>query len=398
MMLSDPPELQRMKAASRFYMTEESYPGEKIGSSYIMAASLNPKDWFRYRWREQAAIQAWAEYYDARNRRRNIASGYDWDQILIIGSYGQGKSTLGVLEFYNWFRVGHPGFNNAAALVGWRLKGEEVYTAKGEYPTDAMELIDETSAWMERRMGVGVAVSSYSGDNLNTRKQNCKSIHTTAHDWEVPHSIRNEVREVWLPLKKEQMHVELADAVPVEGGRPNPASDADNFRIAWHVWTDYPYRKGNLIEGGVGNDPKKGFGEPNHTMYDEGENVRMAYLLNDTWELAKTGFSSVADREEVKDNLRRRHGIEPTQREPAADPLAAKLRAYFESREFDPPDFYQPGEIADVLGVDPRTAGHGGQESNPRHHQEAESRLQRRVHPQQTPGDGVGVGIERRSR
>ena len=357
MMLHDPPELRQMEAASRFYMTEEDYPGVKIGSQLLMAASLNPKDWFRYRHREQAAIESWSEHYDSRERRRNLYSGYEFDQILIIGSYGQRKSSLAVLEVDNWFSLGHPAFSQAAALIGWRLQGEEMYTAKGAYPTDAIELIDESSAWLERRMGPGVAVSSFSSDNLNTRKINSKSIHTTAHDWEVPQSIRNEVREVWMPLKQEQIHEEFDDAEPVDNMRPDPANDPARFTIVWYIWTDYPYRKGNLIEGGVGNNPKKGFGPPDAIMYDQGYNVRRAYLLNDTWELAKTAFSSVADRETIKDNLRRRHGIETTERTPPPNPLEAKLRAYFESRELDPPDFYEPGELADALGVDPRTAG-----------------------------------------
>ena len=44
--------------------------------------------------------------------------------------------------------------------------------------------------------------------------------------------------------------------------------------------------KDDPIEGKVADE---GFGPPTYTMFDEGENVRNAFLLNDTFELAAAG-------------------------------------------------------------------------------------------------------------
>ena len=48
-------------------------------------------------------------------------------------------------------------------------------------------------------------------------------------------------------------------------GKVSGGNDPDNFRLAWHVWDDYPFRKANLIEGPDPTD-KGGFGPPNWTL------------------------------------------------------------------------------------------------------------------------------------
>ena len=48
-------------------------------------------------------------------------------------------------------------------------------------------------------------------------------------------------------------------------GKVSGGNDPDNFRLAWHVWDDYPFRKANLIEGPDPTD-KGGFGPPNVTL------------------------------------------------------------------------------------------------------------------------------------
>ena len=52
---------------------------------------------------------------------------------------------------------------------------------------------------------------------------------------------------------------------PLDDSRVEDANNPDNFRLAWHVWDDYPYRKANLIEGPNPED-KGGFGPPTHTV------------------------------------------------------------------------------------------------------------------------------------
>ena len=243
---------------------------------------------------------AWAEFIDAR-RRRDFRGGFDWNQILILGDFGSGKTSLGIHLARHWFGLGHAVFSNASCLFGWHLEHEEMYTAMGFMPKNSVLLIDESSAHLASRVGHGVAISSFSEMNLNTRKQNTVVVYMSAKDWEIAPSIRRSCKEVWMPVPKEDLHVDGEEVVVQAGagedraeGRMAPANNPDNFRLAWHVWDDYPYSKRNLIEG---KDDDPGFGPPTYTMFDEGENVRRALLLNDTFELAQAGAATMADRD-----------------------------------------------------------------------------------------------------
>ena len=92
-LLYDPVDLSNY--AKRGDTPIEEWPGIPVGRERIMASAGDPRDWFRYGHRLKAAEKAWAEWADARNRRRDFTSGYTWNQILILGDYGSGKTTLG---------------------------------------------------------------------------------------------------------------------------------------------------------------------------------------------------------------------------------------------------------------------------------------------------------------
>ena len=96
----------------------EEWPGIPVGRERIMASAGDPRDWFRYGHRLKAAEKAWAEWADARNRRRDFTSGYTWNQILILGDYGSGKTTLGTQGAYptSTSRV----YLLACVSIGWR--------------------------------------------------------------------------------------------------------------------------------------------------------------------------------------------------------------------------------------------------------------------------------------
>ena len=49
-----------------------------------------------------------------------------------------------------------------------------------------------------------------------------------------------------MPVGKDDLEVEAGSPIK---GKVSPANNPDNFRMVWHVWDDYPYRKANLIEG-----------------------------------------------------------------------------------------------------------------------------------------------------
>ena len=78
-----------------------------------MAASGDKRDWFRYGHRLKAYDRAWREFIDARRRRRNFMAGFDWNQILILGEYGSGKTSLGIKIARHFFGLGHPVFSNS---------------------------------------------------------------------------------------------------------------------------------------------------------------------------------------------------------------------------------------------------------------------------------------------
>ena len=163
-----------------------------------MAASGDERDMFRYGHRLYAANDAWMEWAASRARRRNMGAGFAWNQVLIIGDYGVGKTTLGIYAALKEFLRGHPVFSNASALFGWRLPGERMYTALGRVPKHSFLLIDEGSAHLSSKMGGGVAVSTFSDMSLNTRKQNAFVIYMSAQDWEIATSIRHNCKEVWM--------------------------------------------------------------------------------------------------------------------------------------------------------------------------------------------------------
>ena len=351
-MMIDPPELaQHVRRDPPI----EEFPGRIRTTEDIMAACGDQRDWFRFWHRYNAALQAWAEFYDARKRRRNFFAGFEFKQILILGPYGAKKTTLGILEAMPDFCTGHPLFSDASCLVGWRIEGAEVYTVVGDVPRNSVGLFDEASATHASSVANNLGITVASEMNLNTRKQNFKGIWMTAHDWELSADIRRECSEVWLPAEVEELqtmdHKQIRQRQSALLPRNNPA----NFQVAYHVWEGYPYQKANLIEQSVNGDPKKGFGPPAYTMYDSGANVRMAFLLNDTFELAKSGFSRVVGKEDVRDRLAGITGVETP--EDASRAERDRLFQFFADREDNPPAYFTPGEIAEAVGMDSRALG-----------------------------------------
>ena len=108
------------------------------------------------------------------------------NQILVIGEYGQGKTTLCVHHaLHRAFWWGHPVFSNAAALFGRRISPEELYTCIVDMPRDGVLFIDEASAAAESGMGGGVAIAALSSSLLNNPKQNVQVLYATAQDHQI---------------------------------------------------------------------------------------------------------------------------------------------------------------------------------------------------------------------
>ena len=333
----------------------DHWPGRVRTTDDVKRACGDERDWFRYRHREEAFLRSWAYFRDSRQRRRRMSSNFQWNQILIIGEYGASKSTLAIKTALDYFWLGHPVFSNASMLTGWLLENEEMYTALPRMPKASVLLVDETSAHLSGMLAQSVAVTSYSDNNLNTRKKNGMVIYSSAHDWEIAPSIRSACKEVWMPIKKEDIDFERVEYG--QGRKLPPADDPDNFRLAWHVWDNYPYKRSNLIEG---KDAKKdGFGPPTRSCYDDGEKVRDAYLLNDTFELAQAGAARIADRDTIREALEaQRDGRQPAKRATKQE-LGMEAVMRYLSEETDPHGGFITGsDIArEVGGMNPMTAG-----------------------------------------
>ena len=363
----DPPEVRLHEA--RVDPPVEGWPGAVFGRRNVMAAGGHPKEWFRYWHRMNAVEESWAEFIDARQRRRNMSAGFEWNQVLIIGQFGAKKSTLAMLIGRHYFGLGHPFFANATSLIGWRVQGSKIYTVMGFMPMNAILFADETSAVLSRRLGHGVAVSSFLEMGLNIRKLNIFAMFASAQPHLISGAIRNDCREVWLPVDAADVTVE--DDAGAPGGRIEPANDPANFVLAWHVWDDYPYRRGSGPEE---------WGEPAYTMVAQGDEVRRAYLLNDSFELAAAGTATTADREGVKGDLEsflegriageRLPGdtipVAGSDREQAdgIEGQESRLLSFFANQEDERPDtdddnpvFFRAGELGTVMGVAPGRAG-----------------------------------------
>ena len=137
-------------------------------------------------------------------------------------------------------------------------------------------------------------------------------------------SVRRGCREVWRPLDSKSLQIERRGNLDELGLRAtlNPADDPENFVLGWDVWDDWPYSKMDLIDGEDTDD--KSFGPPAYTVIAEGDDVRNAYLLNDSFQLAHAGAATVTDRQDVKDFLGKYHemlaklGAGPEEMNPAA--------------------------------------------------------------------------------
>ena len=245
-LLRDPDDLHLY--AARGDPPESAWPGRKVDETDVKRACGEPRDWFRAGHRLEAHKRVWAEFYDAREKRRRFDRGFQWSQVLILGDFGAGKTTLAALMAYQYFRLGHPVFSNASLLFGWRLERERMYTAMGFMPANSVLLIDESSAALSSYMGGGVGVSSFVEMNLNTRKRNCKVFYMSAMDRKIAFDIRHDCTHVWLPVSKDKIDTSEV-AVTHTGKRPPPHSDRNNFRMAWHVWEGLSVQKGQHHRG-----------------------------------------------------------------------------------------------------------------------------------------------------
>ena len=89
--LQDPPEVGQHAKRGDPPM-DRWRPGVPVKRRALMESAGDPRDWFRYGHRFQAYQQAWYAFMDA--RRRRFDTGFEWNQILVLGDYGVGNTSV----------------------------------------------------------------------------------------------------------------------------------------------------------------------------------------------------------------------------------------------------------------------------------------------------------------
>ena len=74
----------------------DKWPGRLVGREDLMRASGDQRDWFRYGHRLQAHTRATQEFITGRRVRRDMSADFNWNQILVLGDYGAGKTTTAI--------------------------------------------------------------------------------------------------------------------------------------------------------------------------------------------------------------------------------------------------------------------------------------------------------------
>ena len=192
-----------------------------------------------------------------------------------------------------------------------------------------------------------------------------------------------------MPVRSDQIAFEGGDD---DGaiGRIDPANNLRNYTMAWHVWDDYPYKRANIIEG---KDEKNGFGPPSYTMFAEGEEVRRAFLLTDSFELAAAGAARISDPDQVKDDIatfHEEHFGQEQENGAAKHPYETHLPELINYIEVnttgkDIPKYLQASDLAGHLGVSASKA-----ELILRHYFKGIRNEQRRGYPTQFLIDYIG--------
>ena len=351
----------------------EEWPGTMQRWDSVARASGNQRDWFGFYHRLAAHVDGWRRFWQTRRRRTSYHQGFHWNQILVIGDYGLGKTTGAMWAAYPFWEDGHAIFHNGPYSIGWLLQDEQLFTAMAVMPDNAVLIVDEGQSWLTGRLANSTAVDTFLKMSANIRKKNCWLIIMSAQSQGVDRRIRGLCKEVWRPVEFE-LEMEDDDRTSSRA----PANDPSKFVLAIDVWDDYPFRRNDEIDG---PDSKyDGFGDPDYTWFDSGDSVRNAFLLTNTFELADAGGAMLADREVIKDDLRRQRGDQETN---GYSKTELQVLGFLETMRQHPGsedmEYVSAGDIGRSLGINAGVVGRAmtslfGPElkSRPRHGYKAE--------------------------
>ena len=292
-LLFDPPNIQQRRGIPPM----RDWPGRRMTIEDVEAACGDGRDWFRYWHRALRFQETWGED-GVFERARAVRSDddyyrdFDWDQRLLIGPYGSGKSTITVADSLPLAHEGIPTFHNGPLLGGWLVAGDAMFTVFAVIPPCSKLIFDEAHTALPGRLAGSTAVSACKGLAANIRKVNCR--------WDLVSAQWKDVR----PLILEDC-VEVIEAVRanVQGGDgPEgvlPCDNPNNFVLAWDRWGDYPLK-----------DPQRrqeGLGRPDYRAVLTGEAARNSFILTDSFQRVDMA-AMMSNREVVKDSLRAARG------------------------------------------------------------------------------------------
>ena len=329
----------------------EKWPGRIRGKQDVINASGHPRDYFRYGHRQLAQIDFWMRLFQARERRsaKSYFDDFSWNQIMIFGEYGGGKTTIANMIGARFGQEGHAVFSNTSTLIGWHLEGVQMFTAIPLMPYCSVMIIDEGSAWLAARSSATVAVGAFIITSLNIRKKNIFLIIVSAQDRNVAPGVRDYCKEAWRPVEV------VGDPNAPKKRELRDADDPDNFILAWDVWDDYPYRRNDLIDED-GKNRWEGFGDPAYTKQCSGEEVRNAFLITDSFDLADAGAAFLNDRDEVKSDLEEQRGDKSNDGYGNNEFLILSAVVGLMSQGYDD-EYIDPGLIASKTKMDPGQVG-----------------------------------------
>lgn len=255
-----------------------AWPGETVTEDAVAVASGDERDWFIYRMRLAAFRRGRALFQQARKRRRKYSSGFRHEQIMFVGQMGAKKTVSAAEEAFKWYQRGHPVFHNGGFLFGNEVKGADIYEIVDDVPKYSVILVDEAHSTLESGSGTTTGVRGFVILEAGLRKQNGKLLLMSAMAKKVHPMVREMCSTVRRPLKVVIRKEDFSYAVS-EPGHSDPA----NFVIVWEEWRDYPFLGTDIIDGQVGQKGKYGLGPPDAVMMAQGESVRNAYMLIDSF-------------------------------------------------------------------------------------------------------------------
>ena len=345
------------------------WPGRRMREGDVVKAARDGygRDWFRFWHRYNRFIEVWGEggAFDRARDKMTEADYFrifNWNQSLIFGDYGAGKSTKFVSRANHWAQRGIPSFHNGPYLGGWLVEGDEIFTLMQEMPKCSVLGHDEAHGTAPGRLANSTAVSVLRGLGANIRKLNVDWYLIGAQWKDVHPMILEECVEAIEMLKvPAQVHHQPA------GHRVPPWDDPRHFLLFWQGWKDYPYRRmreraRERRESHSREDEQViGFGPPDYQGYLGQEEARWAYVLTNTWRLVDLAAIS-SNRERVKERLNGTRdqslgaGRNPYQA--AVLEFAAAMREYQEQPGIAPPQWATAGDIASFTGgLEPAAIG-----------------------------------------